>query len=82
MARSTHDSTGVIDPSRHGGPADDITEWLDWDHWQRVDELQTIVDGLANPTISDATEDVETADEAARRHLLRRLQRNGFELEG
>lgn len=62
-------------------PDHDTTEWLDWDHWQGVDEYQDIVDGLGGARSDENAADGDTADEAARRQLRRGLYRRGIALE-
>lgn len=66
----------------HSIPAGiDMADWLDWDHWQGIEEYQDIVDGLGGPPLDESVEGGDAADEASRRQLRRRLLRRGIELE-
>lgn len=60
---------------------DDTADWLDWDHWQGVEEFQDIVDGLGGAESDDAVADGDAADDAAWRRLRRGLHRRGIALE-
>ncbi len=80
MARPTR--TRPAGGNRMSGDAytDDPADWLDWDHWQGVEEYQDIVDGLGGALPDDAT-DGDAADDTATRRLRRGLIRRGIALE-
>lgn len=59
----------------------DTTDWLDWDHWQGVEEYQDIVDGLGGVLLDDAMTDADAADDTTWRRLRRGLYRRGIALE-
>jgi hypothetical protein len=75
-------ATADLGNPEKGAPEDDTAEWLDWDHWQGVEEYQDIVDGLGGPPLDEPAEGGEAAEEASRRQLHRHLRRRGIELEG
>jgi len=81
MAQPTRFAGTRNDATPNDAPNDDTADWLDWDHWQGVDEYQDIVDGLGGPPLDDSAEGGEAADETDRRRLRRHLHRRGIELE-
>lgn len=72
-------------PTTRSHPAirpDDVdpADWLDWDHWQGIEEYQDIVDGLGDPLQDECADGGDAADETSRRRLRRHMQRRGIEL--
>ena len=53
----------------------DEADWVDWDHWQAVEEIQNFRDGLATPAaIAEAPD--STDDNG---HVARQIRRYGLQ---
>ena len=79
------DTTGrsrPVEPSHFHSDRFDEADWLDWNHWQAVEEFQNIVDGLSSSVADQERDTAQPSDDrnwAAR--LSRQLRRQGLEVD-
>ena len=62
------------DEPEHLRTAVDETEWVDWDHWQSVEELQKFMDDLSCLPDGEAA---DAGDPGGR--IARQIRRHGLE---
>lgn len=58
---------------RHPDGTFDETEWVDWDHWQAVEEIQNFLDGLSDMTDTDLVGGNESGG-----RIVRQIRRHGL----
>lgn len=61
----------------------DEADWVDWDHWQTVEELQNFMNGLTDISAPDGTEFANSSEDGGQRdHIARQILRHGLDVDG
>ncbi|MCG8548667.1 MAG: hypothetical protein MJE12_31070 [Alphaproteobacteria bacterium] len=69
------------DLADHASPLDEA-DWLDWDHWNAVEEYQDLIDGLSGLGIEDDGTLAQNPEETRwSARFTRQLRRQGLEIE-
>jgi hypothetical protein len=64
------------------GPFDEA-DWVDWDHWQTVEELQNFRNGLADISSPEEADLAGSSEgDGQRGHIARQILRHGLEVDG
>lgn len=76
MANRRKPSTRKDRHSHIKSPPFDEADWVDWDHWQTVEEIQNFMNGLADGGMSNAG----TSDEQDRSsNVANQIRRHGLQ---
>ena len=63
-------------------PSFDEADWVDWDHWQTVEELQNFMNGLADETFAaESNAAGESGGNGQRGRIARQIHRHGLEID-
>jgi hypothetical protein len=83
MRRKKEPTTRSSDQTTFPGQPFDEADWIDWDHWQTVEELQNFMNGLGDGAHPPEDAFSDSANEAGHRdRIARQIHRHGLEIDG
>ena len=83
MRRKKEATTGFSHQTTFPDRPFDEADWVDWDHWQAVEELQNFMNGLGDTAHLPEDAFSDSASEAGQRdRIARQIHRHGLEIDG
>jgi hypothetical protein len=79
MAKRRNPSTKNTGRGRIKSPPFDEADWVDWDHWQTVEEIQNFMNGLADGNASNAG---VWEDHDHSKNVANQIRRHGLQAGG
>lgn len=83
MRRKKEPTTRYSDQPAFADQPFDEADWVDWDHWQTVEELQNFMNGLGDTAYPPEDAFSDSTNEAGQRdRIARQIHRHGLEIDG
>jgi hypothetical protein len=83
MTRKKEVTTGALHNRPFPAQPFDAADWVDWDQWQSTEELQSLMNELADTSHIGEDSLSGSTDEATQQgHIARQIQRHGLEIDG